>query len=240
MFSFQDKLEDKDGKKRIRSRKVLKNRKNSIICCSRVESNKETDYNNISSMSSNSHTPQIRDFADLASSIVSADHYTIKLKELTEEKNQLLNVLDSNAKEIEFLNNIVSRFLDINELMKIKQKSTYNDLAKTWDIPNFIVQQRKTVFPKLNKSQMKDAVQNEIKHRKIVFRPQFGQGLDAALHENADEGFKQQEDIPIFNDEFEARPATSAAKHRQSSLVNRGIEGQNDMRKSPGLRKRML
>ncbi|OMJ74107.1 hypothetical protein SteCoe_27054 [Stentor coeruleus] len=198
------------------------------------------NYNNISSLSSNSHTPQIREFVNQASSIVSTEHNSAKLKELTEEKNQLHNALNSNAKEIEFLNNIVSRFLDINELMKIKQKSTYNDIAKTWDVPNFVVQQRKTVFPKLNKSQMKDVAQNEIKHRKIVFRQQFGQGLDTVLHEKASEGLGRREGISVFDDEFEARPDTSATKNRKSSLVNRGIEGQNDIRKSPGLRKRML
>ena len=43
------------------------------------------------------------------------------------QKDELIDVIQSNEKEIDFLNKVISQFLDINELMKIKQNSQYDE-----------------------------------------------------------------------------------------------------------------
>jgi hypothetical protein len=147
---------------------------------------------------------------------------------LQQEKSQLGDLVQSTEKELEFCNQIILQFIDLNELMKIKQKSVFDEKSKTWTIPNFLVQQRKTVFPKLQRNQLKEMLQNEMKQRKIVIK-------------RVDDGGKEEElgkEVPCFV-EGEARPVTSAAKHRHSSMYGRA-EGYEDSRRSPMLRKTKL
>ena len=151
-----------------------------------------------------------------------------KIQDLQQEKSQLGDLVQSTEKELEFCNQIILQFIDLNELMKIKQKSVFDEKSKTWTIPNFLVQQRKTVFPKLQRNQLKEMLQNEMKQRKIVIK-------------RVDDGGKEEElgkEVPCFV-EGEARPVTSAAKHRHSSMYGRA-EGYEDSRRSPMLRKTKL
>ena len=47
------------------------------------------------------------------------------------QTQELYDTISSNEKEIEFLNKVISQVLDINELMKIKQNSHYDENTHT-------------------------------------------------------------------------------------------------------------
>ena len=44
-----------------------------------------------------------------------------KIKDLQQEKNQLTDLVQSTERELEFCNQVVLQFVDLNEIMKIKQ-----------------------------------------------------------------------------------------------------------------------
>ena len=124
-----------------------------------------------------------------------------------QENYQMVDQIVSCEKEIKFLNSVLGFFLDINELMKIKQKSYFNEEDQDWVLPNFAVKQKKTVFPKLRKSQIKDFVSNELRNRKIIFTKD-----DANNDYEPEEmkyGFNADSD---FN--MDMRPVTSFAPRR--------------------------
>jgi hypothetical protein len=219
-----DTTKDKQSTKRSKSRNSIQNRNNSVILCNKISANK-TEYDSISSKTHNSPSSIIQNII----SDQALDHYNTKIKDLSAEKQQLLDVINSNEKEIDFLNQIIRNFVDLNEVFKIKQNSEYDNNTKTWNIPAFVVQQRKTIFPKLPKAQLKEAVKNEVKQKKIVFKPQIVAPGQVFNHE-FDKEIK-------FSPE-EARPATSLAKHRQGSLAQRGVEQYDDSRRSPIFRRK--
>ena len=142
--------------------------------------------------------------------ISSIDQYTSKFKELSEDRQNLLQVINSHEKEIDFLNSIISQFVDLNELMKIKQKSTYDESSRIWKIPSFVVQQRKTVFPKLQRAQLKEAVQNEIKNRKIVFKQSISPMINPSRIENDEEKLQKPAVNNSLMGDTDNRPVTSA------------------------------
>lgn len=196
-----------DGKNiqtRAKSRKSFKSRNNSILTSNKKHLIREKIHEGIHS----------EPFSSLCSSITGpidnleqGNKVNSKIRELSNEKQNLLDIIQSNEKEFDFLNHIISQFIDLNEVMKIKQKSSYDEDSRTWDIPNFVVQQRKTVFPKLQRSQIKEAIQNDLKKKKIVIKP-----MEV-------EGYKECEEPSGRSSEFycgeaEARPGTSISRHR--------------------------
>ncbi|OMJ91193.1 hypothetical protein SteCoe_6260 [Stentor coeruleus] len=239
MSCAKDKIDEKDLKSRVKSRKSKKHRNGLILAVGKPDHQKELYHHQ-------SHTS----LAQLSESVPESlllDRYISKIKDLSEEKQQLLDIIQSNEKEFDFLNHVISQFVDLNELLKIKQKSNYDEISRTWTIPAFIIQQRKTVFPKLQRSQLKEVVQYEIKQRKIKFKPQSvgdPENFNEIIHTN-----HKKYDIEMNKDdefmrnssanygEFDGRPVTSIAKYRQSSMFNKGIEVQ-EVRKSPILRKK--
>ena len=150
--------------------------------------------------------------------------------ELREENN-------ANEKEIDFLNKVLSQFLDINELMKIKQNSQYDEITRSWVLPNFVVHQRKTVFPKLHRSQMREIIQSELKQKKVIMKltptPDF-----AHLMYPDDEIVRNTHQVPNSRCEFDNRPATSLAKQRKRTNGIRAPESEIECRKSTPIRKK--
>jgi vacuolar-type H+-ATPase subunit I/STV1 len=213
MFSLKEKSPHKIKK----SRKTVQNRNNSILSTTPPEhfySTKEpaSNQSRISLQCTRTETSEVENLLK-------------KIKDLQQEKNHLNDLVQSTEKELEFCNQVILQFVDLNELMKIKQKSVFDDKNRVWSIPNFLVQQRKTVFPKLQRNQLKEMLQNEMKQRKIVI-------------ERGDDLMKEEEmgkDAFCFV-EGEGRPVTSAAKYRHSSMYGRA-EGYEDSRRSPVLRK---
>lgn len=239
MSCAKDKIDDKDLKSRAKSRKSKKSRNGLIITTSKTDQQKEFYHHQ-------SHTslPQL---SESVPDTLLLNRYISKIKELTEEKQQLLDVIQSNEKEYDFLNHVISQFVDLNELFKIKQKSTYDDISRTWTVPAFIIQQRKTVFPKLQRSQIKEVAHYEMKQRKIKFKPQSvgdSENFNEIMHTNhkAHELEIHKDDELMRNSlvnygEFDGRPVTSIAKYRQSSIFNKEFEYQ-EVRKSPILKKK--
>ena len=231
MLSFQEKCDDRAQKKRSKSRKTIIKRKVSIENFNTIEDG----IIDLDSNSLNSRCSHVKNHCEALKDCASIDQYTSKFKELSEDRQNLLQVVASHEKEIDFLNSIISQFVDLNELMKIKQKSTYDEGARIWEIPSFVVQQRKTVFPKLQRAQLKEAVQNEIKNRKIVFKQSISPMINPSRIENDEEKLqKPSVNISLMGD-TDNRPVTSAARYRQGSMLHRALE--DESRKSPMLRK---
>ncbi|OMJ93688.1 hypothetical protein SteCoe_3252 [Stentor coeruleus] len=239
MSHAKEKLDDKDQKNKEKSKKSMKNRYSSAFHSSKAEQKKDF-YSHLS----HSSLPQV---PESVQDCIMMEKYLSKIKELTEEKQQLLDVVQSNEKEFDFLNRVISQFIDLNELLRIKQKSSFDELSRVWTVPTFIVQQRKTVFPKLQRTQLKEAAQNEMKQRKIKFKPQsigdsenVNEFINTKRKTRDTEGQKEEEYVRnsvVKYGEIDSRPVTSIAKYRQSSMFNRGYEIHEDARKSPILKK---
>lgn len=219
MFSSIEKSEEKHSKIRTKSRKSVKNRNNSILSSfAKDHSYQQSLCQSRISLSKNS------------TEISDSEKYQQKIKELSQENTNLLDLIHSNEKELDFCNKIINQFLDVNELFKIKQKSVYDESSKSWNIPNFIVQQRKTIFPKLQRSQLKEVLQSEMKQRKIVLKKQ-----DFNCEDNGKNEQLADKDIETFY-EGEGRPITSISKYRHSSMNHKVSENYEDNRRSPLLR----
>ena len=216
MYSIKENPPHKPKK----SRKIVQNRNNSILSTTPPE-----HFYSIKEPASNQSRSSLQCSQTESNEV---EGLLRKIQDLQQEKTQLSDLAQSTEKELEFCNQIISQFIDLNELMKIKQKSVFDEKSKTWTIPSFLVQQRKTVFPKLQRNQLKEMLQNEMKQRKIVIK-------------RADDGGKEEELVKESSCfvEGEARPVTSAAKYRHSSMYGRA-EGYEDSRRSPMLRKTKL
>ncbi|OMJ87308.1 hypothetical protein SteCoe_10993 [Stentor coeruleus] len=129
-------------------------------------------------------------------------------------RDQMLNIIKSHEKEIDFLNQVLNHFLDINELIKIKQKASYDESTSSWNLPNFVIQQRKTVFPNLQRSQIRDVINSEMKKRKIIIK-------SSQSPEDNNYEYQDEENIRrIGNDKDkhgnnDYRPATSFAVRKE-------------------------
>lgn len=148
------------------------------------------------------------------------DKYKQKIRELVGEKNYLQDALKTSEKEHQFLSQIISQFVDLNEILKIKNKSAYDEKQQMWNLPNFVIHQQKTVFPQLKKSTCNEIVQNEMKQRKIIFKQQTSEC------ENFNDPENQFKELETFNS-IEYRPLTSVSKYRQSSQGNRRRNNNN-------------
>jgi hypothetical protein len=92
--------------------------------------------------------------------------------ENSNEKQQLSDQLKNQQKEINFLHSILNQFLETSLLPKIKEKSGFDLNTNIWTLPSFIIQQRKPIFPNMNKSQFKDLLAKDVKKRKVVLKPE--------------------------------------------------------------------
>jgi hypothetical protein len=111
------------------------------------------------------------------------------------DKHQMIDQIKNQESEINFLQTVVSHFLDINELFKIRQNSNYDPETGSWTLPSFVVRQRRTVFPNLQRGLVKELTSNEIKKKKVVVK-----------HEEENPG-----------DRLDNRPATSLAPRRSKT-----------------------
>ena len=120
-------------------------------------------------------------------------------QQVNSDKTQMLDQLRSQEIEINFLQTVINHFLDINELFKIRQNSEYNSEVGAWTLPSFVVRQRRTVFPNLQRGLVKELVNSEIKKRKIVVKP--------------------EEEVRA--ERLDNRPATSLAQRRSKTKSGR-------------------
>jgi predicted nuclease with TOPRIM domain len=85
------------------------------------------------------------------------------------DKEQLLDSIRDNEKELDFLKQVVAIALSEDELLKIRQKSLYDHIEHKYKIPNFVIRNQKVVLPKLTNSQFTDLKQSEVESREIDF-----------------------------------------------------------------------
>lgn len=85
------------------------------------------------------------------------------------EREQLLDSIRDNEKELDFLKKVVAIAFADDELDKIRQKAKYDSIEKKYKIPNFVIRNQKIVLPKLNGAQFVDYKQSEVESREIDF-----------------------------------------------------------------------
>lgn len=84
-------------------------------------------------------------------------------------REQLLDSIRENEKELDFLKQVVDIGLSDDELLKIRQKSIYDQNEHKFKIPNFVIRNQKVTLPKLTNSQFSDLKQSEIEGRELDF-----------------------------------------------------------------------
>ena len=114
MLNCQEIHDEKDMKKRSKSRKIIKNRNDSFTMSNKTENNKELNQSPVSLNKKHSNTPV---FGEFNTELGSINQYKSKIKELSDDKQNLLDAVNSNEKEIDFLNSIIYQFVDLNEFM---------------------------------------------------------------------------------------------------------------------------
>lgn len=167
-----------------------------------------------------------------------SSHNQVDIINQNREEDDLLNVIKSNEIEIQFLNKVISQFLDVNELIKIKQNSQYDESSSTWILPQFEVQQRKTIFPKLNKSNVRDFNLKDMKSKKYPHK--FSPGPDFNFHTQFDDDISKKSPVPSnYMQDYENRPVTSCSKNRKRLQMNRIIDYDGGLRRSPCVKKKV-
>lgn len=217
MYSHRELSDDKSGKTRMKSRKTMKHRNNSIISSNLKDSIHE-QKNQSNCQSRNSI------ISDKSTEI---SNLKLKIQELTQDNSDLSEILKSRETEYQFLNQIIPQFVDINEYLKIKQSSTYDQVSKKWLLPNFAVEHKKRLFPQLHpKAQLKEVAKIDSKVRKntILYEEVFEKP-------GGDYGVPGEKTCR----EGEGRPSTSISKYRQTSLDFGNYEAREALRRSPGL-----
>jgi len=86
------------------------------------------------------------------------------------EKEALLDSIRSKERECDFLYKVLYNILSESEIRKIKKKSKFDEDNHVWHVPPFILQQNKTMFPKLPKAQVREMVSNDLRSRNIVYK----------------------------------------------------------------------
>ena len=91
-------------------------------------------------------------------------------RENSNEKQQLADQLKCQSKEINFLHTLLNQFMDPSYLPRIKEKSELDLETNYWTLPSFFVQQRKPVFPNMQKSQFKELISKDLRKKKVVIK----------------------------------------------------------------------
>jgi hypothetical protein len=216
MNPHKDSVDDRNLKSRSKFRKAGKHRNSSII-------NKA--FKAHSSSLKDPSTLHSRNSVILDSS-AEVEGLRLKVSNLSEEKDQLMEVLNSKENEYLFLNQIISQFIDINELLKIRQGSSFDESKNIWVLPQFQVKHKKTLFPKLQRSQF-----TENKDFQINISKKNGKVEDGEVCRSENRFFDQE-----CSREGQGRPCTSISKHRQTSMDVRQHELKDNLRRSPVLR----
>ncbi len=74
-------------------------------------------------------------------------------REHQEEKDALLSTIRESTRELDLYKKIVDNMLSEGEFDKLRHKADWDDEARGWSVPLFVVQNRQLLFPKLPKSQ---------------------------------------------------------------------------------------
>ena len=70
-------------------------------------------------------------------------------KENSEKNEELLDTVREQAKELDFLNQIVGFLMTEDQIYKIKEKTEWDEERLKWKLPPFIIKQKEIQLPKL-------------------------------------------------------------------------------------------
>ena len=70
-------------------------------------------------------------------------------KENAERNEELLDTVREQAKELDFLNQMIGNLMTEEQLYKIKEKTEWDEERRKWRIPAFIIKQKEIQLPKL-------------------------------------------------------------------------------------------
>ena len=96
MSYFRERTDEKETENMIKSRNSIKNRNNSILISNKIETNKDFSKGHTQSRSS-----LIPCSLENAAGTVPKEDYNLKVKELNNEKQLLLSMIENNEKELE-------------------------------------------------------------------------------------------------------------------------------------------
>jgi kinesin family protein 3/17 len=169
-------------------------------------------------------------------------------KEHGVERQTLLGAIRKHEHEIDFFQKLTDYMLAPGELTAIRNKAKFKEDENCWTIPPFLVQHKRTLFPKLPKPQGKEVVENDLRSRQIVFADRksrkeelkFDEDLRSAKFEDwrgLDKSYNEDFTRAPGIFEAELRPITSKAgsrpKHSRPSktMILNPIDPQAIMRR---------
>jgi kinesin family protein 3/17 len=141
------------------------------------------------------------------------------------DREALLDTIRSRERDAEFNTYVLNQLLVSSELMKIKQRSKYDYDNHTWNIPEFIVQHKQTLFPKLPKVQVKEMAQSDRDARRVEVKADLGSAIRNQEAENEELRYAKFEEI--WKDESEESKATkfNIEEIATQDALNIAIEG---------------
>lgn len=141
------------------------------------------------------------------------------------DREALLDTIRSRERDAEFNTYVLNQLLATSELMKIRQKSKYDYDNHTWNVPEFIVQHKQTLFPKLPKVQVKEMAQSDRDARRVEVKADLGSAIRNQEAENEELRYAKFEEI--WKDESEESKATkfNIEEIATQDALNVAIEG---------------
>ena len=141
------------------------------------------------------------------------------------DREALLDTIRSRERDAEFNTYVLNQLLISSELMKIRQRSKYDYDNHTWKIPEFIVQHKQTLFPKLPKVQVKEMAQSERDARRVEVKSDMGSAIRNQEAENEELRYSKFEET--WRDESEESKATklNIEEFATQDVLNIGMEG---------------
>lgn len=85
-----------------------------------------------------------------------------------DDKGDLLDTIRAQAKDLDFLNAVVSMMLKDEEMYKLKEKIEYDFDAQKWKVPPFVVKAREVAFPKIKNAAT--FAKNSLEERDLVWQ----------------------------------------------------------------------
>ena len=79
-------------------------------------------------------------------------------RETNDHKQELLFVIGQNEQDLKFANGLLAILMKDSDVHKVRQRSVWNENTKDWQIPSFILTDKKAAisFPTINGKQRVD------------------------------------------------------------------------------------
>lgn len=88
-------------------------------------------------------------------------------KENAERNEELLDTVREQAKELDFVNQMIANLMTEEHIYKIKEKTEWDEERRKWRLPSFIIKQKEIQLPKLGNA--KQFIQEELENQDVHF-----------------------------------------------------------------------